>query len=386
MKVKIKQVVVLILIICFLITGVLTGCSLGGGETETESVTETETVISTYRTKLVELTADMRYGVKLSSEYMKTGTSLYSKIRNSFYTDKLIQMDILYINLLDDKNEKIEFGGSGQYKIKLSEEMLSAGGDKYEIHYYNASSETSTEMDIKLENGVASFSTDNIGIFVILNYNNSGKPIEKPTKTPETEPTVAPTVAPTATSSLEYSSEQTAAPVPETKPATEAATSAPATKEFDTVVPSKIEIETTPAPTTPPETTAAEIPTPSGDKKEFPSIIVIPPNTNNGDLTMLNVEVQNSGSKVLRVLGITGKVYGFSDTTRELCLTSSAGASQLYEDIPANGTGTVYFSAIGGTWYKLSTEILFYFSYDGVKYSCRVSYNTLSRPQIEKVK
>ena len=112
---------------------------------------------------------------------------IYSKVRSLVYNDKVVYIELCYINLYDKSGNKVQQEGEVSFQVKMSDTMTNAGGDTYDLYYYDSSDNKITAVDSEVDGNTISFKSDRIGFFVIVNVNNSGKPIVKPSE-PVDEP------------------------------------------------------------------------------------------------------------------------------------------------------------------------------------------------------
>ena len=361
MRKKTSCVILILLILC--VIG-FTGCTFGNsGKNQTEEeTTEAETVISTLKCDSVSITGNLQTAVNVKIEKISSDKDLYSTIKNSVSDDNLVRIEIYYINLYDNTDEKVQQDGEAEFRLKLTEAMKKAGGNTYELYYYNSSKGEAYPVDFTYSDGFMNFKTDNIGFFAILNVNNSGVEITKPDKEQETEqateaPFVSPTEAPTK--------KPTEAP---TEKATEKQTEAPTEKPTE-------------APTEAP-TKADEIPTlEASGNNEKPNIKVYNSDKANGSVRTYSVHVYNYGNYTVRILAGNSSLNNpelGEDYDRELNLVSSVerpGVIQ-YVDIGPGEDKDVAFAVIGDqAWYDRYTVTEFRFYYDGSIYICDTSTN-----------
>ena len=294
---------------------------------------------------------------------------MYSTIKNTVAKDNLVYIEIYYINLYDNTDEKVQQGGNAEFKFKLSESMKNAGGDTYELYYYNSSEGEAYPVEFEIAEGIIRFSTENIGFFAILNVNNSGVEIIRPTKETETERvTEAPVVKPTEAPVVKPTE------APAVKP-TEAPTEKPTI-----ILPTK-EPETQPTePQTEPPTEEV-IPTiAASGNNETPSVRVFNPLKGVGGFsTMYTITVYNDGNYTMRILKTGCGMAGANTTSgfdSELRLVSDPNIPNpiSYLDIPAGGKKDVTFVVLKeNTLYNTKTTTEFRFYYDGSTYVCRTS-------------
>lgn len=392
MRKKTVCTMVILLVLC--VIG-LTGCRFGMSEknqTEAET-TEAETVISTLKSGSVSVTGNLQTAVNVKIEKISSDKDLYSTIKNSVSDDNLVRIEIYYINLYDNTDEKVQQDGEAEFRLKLTESMKKAGGDTYELYYYNSSKGEAYPVDFTYSDGYMNFKTDNIGFFAILNVNNSGVEITKPPKEPETEkPTKAPVIMPTEALVIIPTQAPTEAPTEKpTEPPTQKPTEAPTEKptEKPTEAPTEKPTEKpTGAPTEAP-TKADEIPTlEASGNNEKPNFEVYNSDKSNGSVRTYSVRVYNYGNYTIRVLAgdssLNNPYYG-ADYDRKLNLVSSVERPNViqYVDIGPGEVKDVAFAVIGDqAWYDRHTVTEFRFYYDGSTYICDTStYGT----QINKI-
>ena len=380
MKKKIAYFLVIILILGAM---AFTGCSFGkSAEEEPDGdTTEAETVISTLKNDNITITGNLQTAVNIRTEKIKSDKDLYSTIKNTVAKDNLVYIEIYYINLYDNTDEKVQQGGNAEFKFKLSEAMKNAGGDTYELYYYNSSEGEAYPVEFEIAEGIIRFSTENIGFFAILNVNNSGVEIIRPTMETETERvTEAPVVKPTEATAVKPTEAPAIKPTeaPTARP-TEAPTEAP-TEKPTIILPTK-EPET--QPTEPQTETPTEevIPTiAASGNNETPSVRVFNPLKGVGGFsTMYTITVYNDGNYTMRILKTGCGMAGANTTSgfdSELRLVSDPNIPNpiSYLDIPAGGKKDVTFVVLKeNTLYNTKTTTEFRFYYDGSTYVCRTS-------------
>ena len=385
MRKKTSCVILILLILC--VIG-FTGCTFGNsGKNQTEEeTTEAETVISTLKCDSVSITGNLQTAVNVKIEKISSDKDLYSTIKNSVSDDNLVRIEIYYINLYDNTDEKVQQDGEAEFRLKLTEAMKKAGGNTYELYYYNSSKGEAYPVDFTYSDGFMNFKTDNIGFFAILNVNNSGVEITKPDKEQETEqateapfvsPTEAPTKKPTEAPTEKATEKQTEAP---TEKPTEKPTEAPTEKPTEKPTEAPTE-KPTEAPTEAP-TKADEIPTlEASGNNEKPNIKVYNSDKANGSVRTYSVHVYNYGNYTVRILAGNSSLNNpelGEDYDRELNLVSSVerpGVIQ-YVDIGPGEDKDVAFAVIGDqAWYDRYTVTEFRFYYDGSIYICDTSTN-----------
>lgn len=90
------------------------------------------------------------------------------------YNDKVVYIELCYINLYDKSGNKVQQEGEVSFQVKMSDTMTNAGGDTYDLYYYDSSDNKITAVDSEVDGNTISFKSDRIGFFVIVNVNNSG--------------------------------------------------------------------------------------------------------------------------------------------------------------------------------------------------------------------
>ena len=248
------------------------------------------------------------------------------------------------------------------------------------MYYYDSSDNKITAVDSEVDGNTISFKCDRIGFFVIVNVNNSGKPIVKPSE-PVDEPSKETSGG--SENKTDHSGEQPTTPaavepvVPATTPASQPSVqpTTPAVQHPTTSTP--INAATTAGPNITKPTDAVSMPPASGNK-EKPNLNINCSSRSNGNCRKFSVTITNRGNSTLRILTENAMLYNPNydrKFDRKLNLTDDNGMPRTYVDIEPGGAAPVYFAVLGDyTWYTSKSVIEFEMYYDGVKYLVTTGY------------
>ncbi|MDF2946651.1 MAG: in like serine protease [Bacillales bacterium] len=109
-----------------------------------------------------------------------------------------------------------------------------------------------------------------------------------------------------------------------------------------------------------------------------PSFSAIPPYNTIYPAYVVGFSLNNYGSKPLRIYSKNAFLEDDDYYTydRNLVLVNRNAIELSWIEIPAGGTGFIYFKVRGNpTWYDADSNIYFEFTYDGVRYRSNASYN-----------
>lgn len=358
----------------------LVGCGAGGekikfGMYDQTSEETSVNVASEVSSNGIKINGNLGNASTLEVKIIENSESIYHKVKTQINEENLVLMELYYINILDENGEKLKQNGEAEFTFPLSSEIKKAGGDTFDLYYYNSSEDKLNKIDFDRYGDILRFNSAEIGFFVVLKTNNTGEPITNPpkeTKPAETRPeeTKAPETKPVETKPVETKA-------PETMPAT--------TGEIFTMGPTFEEITTyhsEPTKATEAQTEAKPQDTPtiagSGNNEE-PKLEFRLSAKDDGNCFITYVNVTNLGNYTLRILpenaSFTDK--DFPENNRQLKLTDYDYNPLSYQDIEPGKSAKVYFSIIGGaSWYhKNSTYVNFDVSYDGNTYECKTIYN-----------
>lgn len=374
----------IVIIAALLVGACFAGCSMSSGGNSlfnNESSKESESYAEYLENTNITVAGSLGTAESVKVEKISSDKEIYSKVRSLVYNDKVVYIELCYINLYDKSGNKIQQEGDASFQVKMSDTMKNAGGDTYDLYYYDSSNNKVTAVDSEVDGNTISFKSDCIGFFVIVNVNNSGKPIVKPTD-PVSEPSKE--TSGDSENKTKPSSEQPATPaavepvVPATTPATQPAVqpTTPAAQQPTTSTP--ISAATTAGPNITKPAGTVSMPPASGNK-EKPNLNINCSSTSNGTCRTFSVKITNRGKYTLRILTEDAMLYNpnlGSEFDRSLNLTDEVSRPKTYIDIEPGQAATVYFAVVGEktTWYTKKSVIEFEMYYDGVKYLVTTGY------------
>lgn len=373
----------IVIIAALLVGACFAGCSMSSGGNSlfnNESSKESESYAEYLENTNITVAGNLGTAESVKVEKISSDKEIYSKVRSLVYNDKVVYIELCYINLYDKSGNKIQQEGEASFQVKMSYTMKNAGGDTYDLYYYDSSNNKVTAVDSEVDGNTISFKSDCIGFFVIVNVNNSGKPIVKPTD-PVSEPSKE--TSGDSENKTKPSSEQPTTPAavepvaPATTPATQPVVqpTTPAAQQPTTSTP--IIAATTAGPNITKPAGTVSMPPASGNK-EKPNLNINCSSTSNGTCRTFSVKITNRGKYTLRILTEDAMLYNpnlGSEYDRSLNLTEGNGTPKTYVDIEPGEAVIVYFTVIGDrTWYTAKSVIEFEMYYDGVKYLVTTGY------------
>lgn len=369
----------IVIIAALLVGACFAGCSMSSGGNSlfnNESSKESESYAEYLENTNITVAGNLGTAESVKVEKISSDKEIYSKVRSLVYNEKVVYIELCYINLYDKSGNKIQQEGEASFQVKMSDTMKNAGGDTYYLYYYDSSKNKVTAVDSEVDGNTISFKSDCIGFFVIVNVNNSGKPIVKPTD-PVSEPSKE--TSGDSENKTKPSSEQPTTPVavepvvPATTPVTQPTT--PAAQQPTTSTP--ISAPTTAGPNITRPADKVSMPPASGNK-EKPNLNINCSSKSNGNCRTFSVTITNRGSYTLRILTENAALYNpnlGSEYDRSLNLTDKNIMPKTYIDIEPGGAATVYFAVLGqATWYTAKSVLEFEMYYDGVKYLVTTGY------------
>lgn len=180
----------MMVIAALLVGACFAGCSMSQGSNSllgNESSRESESYAEHLENNNISVAGNLGTAESVKVDKITSKKEIYSKVRSLVYNDKVVYIELCYINLYDKSGNKVQQEGEVSFQVKMSDTMTNAGGDTYDLYYYDSSDNKITAVDSEVDGNTISFKSDRIGFFVIVNVNNSGKPIVKPSE-PVDEP------------------------------------------------------------------------------------------------------------------------------------------------------------------------------------------------------
>ena len=180
----------MMVIAALLVGACFAGCSMSQGSNSllgNESSKESESYAEHLENNNISVAGNLGTAESVKVDKITSKKEIYSKVRSLVYNDKVVYIELCYINLYDKSGNKVQQDGEVSFQVKMSDTMTNAGGDTYDLYYYDSSDNKITAIDSEVDGNTISFKSDRIGFFVIVNVNNSGKPIVKPSE-PVDEP------------------------------------------------------------------------------------------------------------------------------------------------------------------------------------------------------
>lgn len=373
----------IIVIASLLVGACFAGCSMSSGGNSlfgNESSKESESYAEYLENINITVAGNLGTAESVKVEKISSDKEIYSKVRSLVYNDKVVYIELCYINLYDKSGNKVQQEGEASFQVKMSDTMKNAGGDTYDLYYYDSSNNKITDVESEVDGSTIYFKSNCIGFFVIVNVNNSGKPIVKPTE-PVSEPSKE--SSGDSENKTKPSNEQPTTPaavepvVPATTPATQPAVqpTTPAAQQPTTSTP--ISAATTAGPNITKPAGTVSMPPASGNK-EKPNLNINCSSKSNGNCRTFSITVTNRGNCTLRILTENATLYNpnlGSEYDRNLNLTDKNIVPKTYVDIEPGGAATVYFAVLGqATWYTAKSVLEFEMYYDGVKYLVTTGY------------
>lgn len=374
----------IVIIAALLVGACFVGCSMSSGGNSLfnkESSKESESYAEYLENTNITVAGNLGTAESVKVEKISSDKEIYSKVRSLVYNDKVVYIELCYINLYDKSGNKIQQEGEASFKVKMSDTMKNAGGDTYDLYYYDSSNNKVTAVDSEVDGNTISFKSDCIGFFVIVNVNNSGKHIVKPTD-PVSEPSKETSGG--SENKTKPSSEQPTTPaavepvVPATTPATQPVVqpTTPAAQKPTTSTP--ITAATTAGPNITKPAGTVSMPPASGNK-EKPNLNINCSSKSNGNCRTFSVTITNRGNYTLRILTEGAMLYNPNlgkEYDRRLNLTDENSMPKTYVDIEPGQAAIVYFAVLGQTktWYTAKSVLEFEMYYDGVKYLVTTGY------------
>lgn len=373
----------MMVIAALLVGACFAGCSMSQGSNSllgNESSKESESYAEHLENNNISVAGNLGTAESVNVDKITSKKEIYSKVRSLVYNDKVVYIELYYINLYDKSGNKVQQEGEVSFQVKMSDTMKNAGGDTYDLYYYDSSDNKITAVDSEVDGNTISFKSDRIGFFVIVNVNNSGKPIVKPSE-PVDESSKETSGG--RENKTDHSGEQPTTPaavepvVPATTPASQPSVqpTTPAAQHPTTSTP--IIAATTAGPNITKPTDAVSMPPASGNK-EKPNLNINCSSRANGNCRTFSVTITNRGNSTLRILTENAMLYNpnyGSEYDRNLNLTDKNYMPRTYVDIEPGGAAPVHFAVLGDyTWYTSKSVIEFEMYYDGVKYLVTTGY------------
>lgn len=264
----------MMVIAALLVGACFAGCSMSQGSNSllgNESSKESESYAEHLENNNISVAGNLGTAESVNVDKITSKKEIYSKVRSLVYNDKVVYIELCYINLYDKSGNKVQQEGEVSFQVKMSDTMTNAGGDTYDLYYYDSSDNKITAVDSEVDGNTISFKSDRIGFFVIVNVNNSGKPIVKPSE-PVDDPSEETSGG--SENKTDHSGEQPTTPaavkpvVPATTPASQPSVqpTTPAVQHPTTSTP--INAATTAGPNITKPTDAVSMPPASGNKEK----------------------------------------------------------------------------------------------------------------------
>ena len=170
----------MMVIAALLVGACFAGCSMSQGSNSllgNGSSNESESYAEHLENNNISVAGNLGTAESVNVDKITSKKEIYSKVRSLVYNDKVVYIELCYINLYDKSGNKVQQEGEASFQVKMSDTMTNAGGDTYDLYYYDSSDNKITAVDSEVDGNTISFKSDRIGFFVIVNVNNSVKPI-----------------------------------------------------------------------------------------------------------------------------------------------------------------------------------------------------------------